>query len=60
MRYRIEFTDGSRCRFANCRNDLINQLEICKTSLIADIRKIYKNGISDSVLDKYQKYLARR
>lgn len=57
MRYRIEYTDGRRCNFVNNRTELIKQLEQSKDKNISDIRKLYKNGISDSVMDKYEKYL---
>lgn len=57
MRYRIEYADG-RCRnYANSRKDLLEWLPTLKDEVITDIRKIYKNGIEDSVLEKYQKYI---
>lgn len=57
MRYRIEYADG-RCRnFANSRKDLLDWLKLLKHEKIADIRKVYKNGVTDSVLDNYRRYL---
>lgn len=32
-------------------------LKLLKDEEITDIRKIYKNGVTDSVLEKYQNYL---
>ena len=60
MRYRIEYAGGKCCNFANSRKDLIEWLELLKDETITDIRKIYKSGASDSVMDKYQNYIQRR
>lgn len=57
MRYRIEYDDGKCCNFANSSKDLIEWLKLLKDETITDIRKLYKNGVSDSVLDIYQKYI---
>ena len=57
MRYRIEDADGRCCNFANSRKDLLEWLKLLKDEEITDIRKIYKNGVTDSVLEKYQNYL---
>ena len=57
MRYRIEYADGRCCNFANSRKDLLEWLKLLKDEEITDIRKIYKNGVTDSVLEKYQNYL---
>ena len=54
MRYRIEYADGRCCNFANSRKDLLDWL---KDEKIVDIRKIYKSGVTDSVLASYQSYL---
>ena len=59
MRYRIEYADGSCCNFANSRKDLLEWLKLLKDEEITDIRKIYKNGVTDSVLEKYQNYLVK-
>lgn len=42
MRYRIEYSDGRCCSFANSRKDLIEWLKLLKDESITDIRKIYK------------------
>lgn len=57
MRYRIEYASGKCCNFANSRKDLIDRLKLLRNETISDIRKIYKNGVTDSVMDTYQKYI---
>ena len=57
MRYRIEYENGKCCNFANNRKELIEWLKILRDETITDIRKLYKNGVSDSVYDTYKKYL---
>ena len=57
MRYRIEYADGRFCNFANSRKDLLDWLKLLKDEQIVDIRKIYKSGVIDSVLDSYRSYL---
>lgn len=57
MRYRIEYADGSCCNFANGRADLLEWLKLLKDEEIADIRKVYKSGVSDSVLETYRSYI---
>ena len=59
MRYRIEYADGRCCNFANSRKDLLEWLKLLKDEEITDIRKIYKNGVTGSVLEKYQNYLVK-
>ncbi|BCJ92828.1 hypothetical protein acsn021_03970 [Anaerocolumna cellulosilytica] len=56
MRYRIEYADGRRCSVAISRNDLLNQLRT-SSSKISDIRKLYKSGVSDSVMATYKQYI---
>ena len=57
MRYRIEYADGKCCNFANSRKDLLEWLNILKDETISDIRKLYKSGVSDSVMEKYINYI---
>ena len=52
MMYRIEYADGRCCNFANSRDDVIKWLKLLKDETITDIRKLYKNGVSDSVIEK--------
>ena len=51
MRYRIEYADGRYCNFANGRAELLKWLKLLKQEEISDIRKVYKSGVSDSVLE---------
>lgn len=55
MRYRIEYADGKCCSFVNGTKDLIEWLKLFKGEAITDIRKEYKSGVSDSVMEKYLK-----
>ena len=59
MRYRIEYADGRCCNFANSRKDLLDWLKALKNEKIVDIRKVYKNGVTASVMDNYRKYLEK-
>lgn len=59
MRYRIEYEDGRCCNFANSRKDLIDWLKLLKNETITDIRKLYKSGVSDSVMEQYQQYIRK-
>ncbi len=58
MRYRIEYANVKCCSFANSSKDLIDWLKLLKNETISDIRKIYKSGVTDSVKEKYQKYIS--
>ena len=57
MRYRIEYADGRYCDFANGRAELLKWLKLLKQEEISDIRKVYKSGVSDSVLETYRNYI---
>lgn len=57
MTYKIEYADGRCCNFANSRADLLGWLKLLRNETITDIRKVYKSGVSDSVMEKYKKYL---
>ena len=54
MRYWIEYADGRCCNFANSRKDLLDWLKLLKDEKIG---KIYKSGVTDSVIDSYRSYL---
>lgn len=58
MQYRIEYAGGQCCNFASSRKDLLEWLKLLKEETITDIRKLYKSGISDSVIDKYRQYIS--
>ncbi|MCD8225277.1 MAG: hypothetical protein LUC99_10620 [Clostridiales bacterium] len=57
MRYRIEYADGKCCNYANSREDLLEWLKLLHEETITDIRKVYKNGITDSVMERYQRFI---
>lgn len=57
MRYHIEYADGRACSFADGSRDLIEQLKHLKKETVEDIKKLYKSGVSDSVMEVYQKYI---
>lgn len=59
MRYRIEHRTGERCRIVKGRKELLNYLRSANYEVVTDIRKVYKNGISDSVLDTYRPFLKK-
>ena len=58
MKYRIEYADGRCCDFANSRTDLIERLKLLED--VMDIRRVYKSGVSDSVIENYERYINRR
>lgn len=57
MTYEIIYYGGKCCNYANGAKDLIEWLKLLKGETIMDIRKIYKSGVSDSVMETYRKYL---
>jgi len=59
MRYRIEYADGRCCNYANGRKDLLEWLKLLNSEEITDIRKVYKSGATDSVMEKYSNYIRR-
>lgn len=59
MQYRIEYESETSCSYADSSKALIKYLKYQKKKRITDIRKVYKNGISESVMDIYQKYITR-
>lgn len=59
MVYEIEYS-GAKCyNYASSRKDLLDWLQLLKDEDITDIRKVYKSGATDSVLEKYQDYIAK-
>lgn len=57
MRFRIEYANGKCCNFANSSKELVEWLKLLKDETVTDIRKLYKSGVSDSVMDTYGKYV---
>lgn len=60
MTYRIEYANGKCYNFAHSRKDLLEWLKLLKDETITDIRKVYKSGVSDSVIEKYIPYINRK
>lgn len=59
MIYKIVYANGRCCNFANGRNDLLEWLKLLKDETITDIRKLSKSGKTDSVLNKYEKFIQK-
>lgn len=57
MRYRIEYVNRRACDIVGSRKDLLERLQTLERGTVEDIRKLYKSGVSDSVLDTYKQYL---
>lgn len=53
MRYRIEYVNRRACDIVGSRKDLLERLQTLERGTVEDIRKLYKSGVSDSVLDTY-------
>ncbi len=59
MQYRIEYDSKTCCSYIDSSKALIKHLKSQEKRGISDIRKVHKNGISESVMDVYQKYITR-
>ena len=57
MRYRIEYSRNRKSTLVDGRAALIKQLKMAIG--VIDIRKVYKNGVSDSVMERYRDYIPR-
>ena len=57
MRYRIEFFGDRKSLVVNSRSDLLKWLKLLHPNTIEDIRKLYRSGVSDSVMEKYARYI---
>ena len=44
-------------QMASSRKELLDWLKALKDEKVVDIRKVYKNGVTDSVIDSYRSYL---
>lgn len=60
MRYRIEYANNRYCKSVNGRTELLECLKMWKDEPISDIRKLYKSGISDSVIEIYKPYIGEK
>ena len=45
--------------FIDFLKDLLDWLKALKDEKVVDIRKVYKNGVTDSVIDNYRRYLEK-
>ena len=59
MRYCIEYTGGYHNTFVNNRQELVKQIQLAAPGTVEDIRKLYKSGVSDSVMEKYEQYIKK-
>lgn len=57
MKYRIERMEGQHCHFVNGRTELLAYLEQAPAGTVTDIRKVYQNGVTDSVMEIYLPYI---
>lgn len=60
MEYRIEYAGGRCHNFAHSRKDLLEWLKILKDEEISDIRKMHKNGFTETVMGKYGRHIAKK
>lgn len=59
MRYRIDLNVCGHEMSVSCRDrkEMLHRISIYKMSeTIVDIRKLYKSGVSDSVMEKYTRF----
>ena len=56
MKY-IIYLSNDRVGRADGRKELLKQISALKKEDIEDIRKIYKSGVSDSVVDLYRQHM---
>lgn len=59
MLYCIEYSNGHCCNCAHGREDLLEWLGLLKDEAITEIKKVAKNGKTEIVTDRYQKYIRR-
>ena len=57
MKYLIEYANGESYNYAHDRADLLERLHLLRNEQISDIRKVYKNGSSQTVFDIYKKFI---
>lgn len=57
MLYKITYADGRCHNYAHSRKDLMEWLSILKDEMITEIKKIAKNGKTEDVTVKYQRYI---
>ena len=57
MMYRIEYVDGRKCSFTTGRDATIRLLENMDREKVSDVRRVYKNGVSETVMESYERFL---
>lgn len=57
MKYRIEYSNKRCCSIADSWKELIQLLQTSGSGIIEDVRKIYKSGVTDSVMEIYRQYI---
>ena len=57
MKYRIEYADGRKCSFTTGRDATIRLLENMERRAVSDVRRVYKNGITETVMESYERFL---
>lgn len=60
MQYRIVYSNGQCRNYAHSRKDLFEWFKLLKDETITEINKIYRNGIEESVIEKYRRYINRK
>ena len=58
MKYRIDYV-GRHSEYVESRERLLCVLSMPDAVSIIDVRKVYKSGATDSVMDRYGKYIRR-
>lgn len=59
MKFRVDYVGGHHCTFVNSRTELLTALKDLDGKAVEDIRKLYSSGVSDSVLEKYEKFIEK-
>lgn len=57
MEYRIIYCNGRCHNYAHSRKDLIEWLKLLKDETITEIIKIRRDGVKESVIDRYRRYI---
>ena len=57
MEYRVEYADARYPVTVHSREALLEHLKKPEAGAVTDVRKVYKSGVSDSVMEKYKKYI---
>lgn len=58
MKYRIDYK-SRHSEFVEGRDRLLERINSQDGKDTTDIRKVYKTGVTDSVMDKYSQYISK-